>query len=76
MEQESTSESESKFDSYDFLPATIPEPSYMKNDLPEMDFRRFSSDYFPGMSTQENSPDYSYRHRLRGRIPDPLRCAV
>ena len=26
----------------------------MKNDLPEMDFRRFSSDYFPGMSTQEN----------------------
>ena len=35
------------------VPAIIHEPSYMKDDLPTMDFRRFSSDYFPGMSNEE-----------------------
>lgn len=45
---ENVSESESVSE-----PESEPEPSYMKYDFPEMDLKRFSSDYFPGMSLQE-----------------------
>ena len=49
---ESTVEREPE-QSSSMVPAIIHEPSYMKDDLPTMDFRRFSSDYFPGMSNEE-----------------------